>query len=60
MSGIALMAAAIGRQIDVDPAAATDSARHVREQSRAVLHDLRRLAGLLREDADVTRPASER
>jgi signal transduction histidine kinase len=56
MSGIALMAAAIARQIDVDPAAAKDSARHVREQSRAVLDDLRRLVGLLREDVDVPRP----
>ena len=56
MSGISLMAAAIGRQIDVDPAAAKDSARHVREQSRAVLDDLRRLVGLLREDADGVRP----
>ena len=56
MSGIALMAAAIDRQIDSDPAAAKRSARLVREQSRAVLDDLRRLVGLLREDADATRP----
>jgi len=56
MSGIALVAAAMDRQIDSDPAAAKVSARQVREQSRAVLDDLRRLVGLLREDADATRP----
>ncbi|MCO1659371.1 sensor histidine kinase [Pseudonocardia humida] len=56
MSGIALMAAAMDRQIDTDPATARRSARQVREQSRAVLDDLRRLVGLLREDADATRP----
>lgn len=56
MSGIALMAAAMDRQIDTDPATAKQSARQVREQSRAVLDDLRRLVGLLREDADATRP----
>ncbi len=56
MSGIALVAAAMDRQIDSDPAAAKRSARQVREQSRAVLDDLRRLVGLLREDADATRP----
>jgi signal transduction histidine kinase len=56
MSGIALMAAALDRQIDSDPATARRSARQIREQSRAVLDDLRRLVGLLREDADATRP----
>jgi signal transduction histidine kinase len=56
MSGIALMAAAMDGQIDSDPAAAKRSARQVREQSRAVLDDLRRLVGLLREDADAARP----
>jgi signal transduction histidine kinase len=56
MSGIALMAAAMDRQIDSDPAAARRSARQVREQSSAVLDDLRRLVGLLREEADATRP----
>jgi signal transduction histidine kinase len=56
MSGIALMAAAMDRQIDTDPATAKLSARQVREQSRAVLDDLRRLVGLLREDADAARP----
>jgi signal transduction histidine kinase len=56
MSGIALMAAAMDRQIDSDPAAAKRSARQVREQSSAVLDDLRRLVGLLREDADAARP----
>ena len=56
MSGIALMAAALDRQIDSDPATARRSARQIREQSRAVLDDLRRLVGLLREDADAARP----
>jgi signal transduction histidine kinase len=56
MSGIALMAAAIDRQIDSDPATAKRSARQIREQSSAVLDDLRRLVGLLREGADATRP----
>ncbi|GLY40454.1 hypothetical protein Amsp01_064770 [Amycolatopsis sp. NBRC 101858] len=50
MSGIALVAGTIGRQIDTDPAAAKELARHVREQSSGVLDDLRRLVGLLRED----------
>ncbi|WP_432545440.1 sensor histidine kinase [Kineococcus sp. SYSU DK004] len=56
LSGIALLAAAIGRQVDTDPAAAKRSAQLVREQSRAVLDDLRRLVGLLREDAADARP----
>jgi signal transduction histidine kinase len=56
ISGIAIMAAAIDRQIDVDPAAARRSAGQIRAQSRAVLDDLRRLVGLLREGADATRP----
>jgi signal transduction histidine kinase len=56
MSGIALMAAAIDRQIDADPEGAKRSARQIREQSSAVLDDLRRLVGLLREGADATRP----
>lgn len=55
MSGIALMAAAIDRQVDTDPAAARLAARQVRTQSTAVLDDLRRIVGLLREDADGTR-----
>lgn len=50
LSGIALMASAIDRQLDTDPAAARDGLRQVREQSRVVLTDLRRLVGLLRED----------
>lgn len=56
LSGIALMAAAIDRQIDTDPQAARQGVRQVREQSRVVLTDLRRLVGLLREDdtADVS------
>ena len=56
LSGIALLAAAIVRQVDDDPAGAKASAGQVREQSRAVLSDLRRLVGLLREDGDAARP----
>lgn len=52
MSGIALIAGTIARQIDSDPVAAKGLALHVREQSSGVLNDLRRLVGLLREDAD--------
>jgi len=55
VSSIALMAAAIERQIDADPEGAKRSVRQVRNQSRALLDDLRRLVGLLRDadDADV-------
>lgn len=50
LSGIALMASAIDRQIGTDPEAARRGVREVRDQSRVVLADLRRLVGLLRED----------
>lgn len=50
LSGIAVMAAAVDGQIDSNPEAARRSVRLVRAQSRAVLDDLRRLVGLLRED----------
>lgn len=58
LSGIAVMAAAIGTQVDSDPAGAKASAQEVRRQSSAVLRDLRRLVGLLREGdpTDGTRP----
>ena len=49
LSGIAVMAAAIERQIATDPDLARDGVRQVRSQSTAVLRDLRRLVGLLRE-----------
>ncbi|MGP7960042.1 sensor histidine kinase [Sanguibacter sp. A247] len=52
LSGIAVMAAAIERQVTRDPSAAEQGAREVRGQSKAVLRDLRRLVGLLREGAD--------
>ena len=55
LSGIAVMAAAIERQIDTDPARAKESVRLVRGQSTAVLDDLRRLVGLLRTETDATR-----
>lgn len=50
LSGIAVMTAAIGTQIDSDPAAAKAGVAQVRAQSTAVLRDLRSLVGLLRED----------
>jgi len=55
LSGIALMSAVIDRQIDTDPVAAHEGVRQVREQSTAVLEDLRRLVGLLRDDAPAER-----
>ncbi|MGW6442878.1 sensor histidine kinase [Lentzea sp. NPDC055074] len=56
LSGIAMMAAAVARQIDTDPATAKRSVTQIREQSRAVLADLRRLVGLLREETSAVRP----
>ncbi|ROP74763.1 sensor histidine kinase [Curtobacterium sp. PhB115] len=55
LSGIALMAAVIDRQIDSEPERAHEGARQVREQSTAVLDDLRRLVGLLRDDVPAER-----
>ena len=55
LSGIALMSAVIDRQIDTDPERAHEGVRQVREQSTAVLEDLRRLVGLLRDDAPAER-----
>lgn len=51
LSGIALMSAVVDRQIDTDPDGAHEGVRQVREQSTAVLEDLRRLVGLLRDDS---------
>ncbi|SOC86516.1 Signal transduction histidine kinase [Curtobacterium sp. 314Chir4.1] len=55
LSGIALMSAVVDRQIDTDPDRAHEGVRQVREQSTAVLEDLRRLVGLLRDDAPAER-----
>jgi signal transduction histidine kinase len=52
LSGIALMAGVVDRQIDTAPEEAHRGIRQVRAQSMDVLDDLRRLVGLLREDAD--------
>jgi len=49
LSGIAVMTAAIGRQIDVDPEGAKRAVAQVREQSTAMLRDLRNLVVLLRD-----------
>ncbi|MBP2327823.1 signal transduction histidine kinase [Kibdelosporangium banguiense] len=56
LSGIAMLAAVVARQIDTSPATARHSVAQIREQSRAVLADLRRLVGLLREETDGVRP----
>lgn len=50
LSGIAVMSAAIGAQIDTDPAGAKAGIAQVRQQSRSVLRDLRSLVGLLRDN----------
>ncbi|WFR68759.1 histidine kinase [Curtobacterium flaccumfaciens] len=55
LSGIALMSAVVDRQIDTEPERAHEGVRQVREQSTAVLEDLRRLVGLLRDDAPAER-----
>ncbi|UOE43598.1 sensor histidine kinase [Agromyces larvae] len=55
MSGIALSAAAISRQVDVDPEAAKLAAQQVRAQSTRALDDLRRVIGLLRDEPGGTR-----
>lgn len=63
LSGIAVMSAAIGTQIDTDPEGAKEAAAQVRRQSVSVLHDLRSLVGLLRvgdEDASGSGPTPTR
>ncbi|QNK81940.1 sensor histidine kinase [Nakamurella sp. PAMC28650] len=52
LSGIALMAAVVDRQIDTAPKEAHRGVQQVRAQSTAVLDDLRRLVGLLRDDSE--------
>lgn len=54
LSGIALMAAVVDRQIDTDPDRAHEGVRQMRAQSTSVLEDLRRLVGLLRDDSAAT------
>ncbi|MGM7670583.1 histidine kinase [Microbacterium sp. A93] len=55
MSGIALLSSAIYRQVDTDPEAAKTSAQQARAQSTMALDDLRRVIGLLRDDANSSR-----
>ncbi|MDR7385610.1 sensor histidine kinase [Promicromonospora iranensis] len=55
MSGIALLASAIYRQVDADPEAAKLAAQQVRAQSTTVLDDLRRVIGLLRDESESSR-----
>ncbi len=58
LSGIAVMTAAIGRQIDVDPDGAKRAVAQVREQSTAMLRDLRHLVVLLRDVDSPSDPAA--
>lgn len=52
MSGIALLSAAVERQVDSAPEAAKAGIRQIRSQSRAVLDDLRQVVGLLRDGGE--------
>ncbi|WP_220433337.1 sensor histidine kinase [Kocuria coralli] len=52
LSGISLMASAVARQVESDPGGARAGAMQIREQSTAILQDLRRLVGLLRSETD--------
>ena len=58
LSGIAVMTGAIGRQIDTDPQGAKGAVEQVREQSTAMLRDMRSLVGLLREGPTDAAPAA--
>lgn len=58
MSGIALLASAMERQLDSDTVAARQSARDIRNQSTAVLAEMRRLVGLLRDESAPTAAAN--
>ncbi|NEC13711.1 sensor histidine kinase [Streptomyces sp. SID8014] len=49
LSGISLMASAVARQTVSAPDEARSGALEIREQSNAILEDLRRLVGLLRD-----------
>jgi signal transduction histidine kinase len=58
LSGIAVMTGAIGRQIDTDPEGAKQAVAQVREQSTAMLRDLRNLVVLLRDTDALADPAA--
>lgn len=58
LSGIAVMTAAIGTQIDTDPAAAKRAVHQVRQECTGVLKDLRSLVGLLRDEGPVAEPSA--
>lgn len=60
LTGIAVMTAAIGTQIDSDPVAAKEALGEVRRQSTAVLRDLRSLVGLLRDQDPEATPGKPR
>lgn len=55
LSGIALMASAVERQVGTDPDAARDAASQIRTESTTVLQNLRRVVGLLRDDGAAER-----
>ncbi|CAM3784059.1 sensor histidine kinase [Nocardioides zeicaulis] len=48
LTGIAVMSAAISKQVDRDPAAAKEAIEQVREQTTSMLRDMRGLVGMLR------------
>ena len=48
LTGIAVMSASLGRQIDADPEGAKRAVAQVREQTTEMLQDMRSLVGLLR------------
>lgn len=59
LSGIAVMSGAVGRQIDTDPEGAKRAVQQVREQSTAMLRDMRSLVGLLRDELPPGSPPAE-
>ena len=59
LTGIAVMTGAMERQIDVAPADAKVAVRHVREQSTAMLREMRGLVGLLRDPGAAPEAARE-
>lgn len=58
LTGIAVMAAALPRQIDTDPEGAKLAVTEVRRHSKTMLRDMRSLVGLLRDDSPEGGPAA--
>ncbi|WP_121257661.1 sensor histidine kinase [Nocardioides ferulae] len=59
LTGIAVLAAAVERQIDTDPGGAKQAVHQVRDQTTVVLRDLRSLVGLLRDGDTAAEPRPE-